>query len=231
MSVGQPTEQRILVVDDERQIRRLLTVSLGSGGYTVESVGTGTAALDRLLTERFDAVLLDLGLPDIEGVEVCRRLREWSAIPVIVISVRDDERDKVAALDAGADDYVSKPFGVGELLARIRANLRRVPGALEEPVIDVGPLTIDRARRVVTLRGADVRLTPTEYDLLRILAGYAGRVVTHRQLLREARGPAYEEDTPLLRVHMVGLRQKLGLAPHTPGYIATEPGIGYRMLT
>lgn len=226
-----PAEARVLVVDDEQQIRRLLTVSLASHGYAVESVARGEDALAALAAEPFDVVLLDLGLPDIDGVEVCRQVREWSHIPIIVISVREDERDKVAALDSGADDYVTKPFGIDELLARIRANMRRTSSIPEDPVITLGPLTVDLARRVVTTDGNSVRLTPTEYDLLRVLALHAGRVMTHRQLLREARGPAYESETPLLRVHMVALRQKLGVPAHSPGYIATEPGVGYRLLT
>lgn len=222
--------QRVLVVDDEPQIRRLLTVSLSARGYRVEAVAGGEEALDRMATDQFDIVLLDLGLPDIEGVEVCRRMREWTQTPVIIISVREDELDKVAALDSGADDYVTKPFSSEELLARMRANLRRIPSEIEPPLIEVGPLVIDLARRRVTSLSEPVHLTPTEYDLLRVLALHRGRVVTHRQILREVRGPAYEEDTPLLRVHMVGLRQKLSVAPQTPGYIATEPGIGYRLL-
>lgn len=220
---------RVLVVDDETQIRRLLTVSLRNHGYRVIAVENGHAALEKLATEPFDIVLLDLGLPDADGVELCREIREWSQIPIIVVSVREGEADKVAALDCGADDYVTKPFGIEELLARMRAGLRR-SSPPESPVISLGTLTIDLLGRRVHREGEAVHLTPTEYDLLRVLAGHAGRVVTHRQLLREARGPAYEEETPLLRVHMVGLRQKLGVAPQAPGYIATEPGVGYRML-
>jgi two-component system KDP operon response regulator KdpE len=221
---------RALVVDDEPQIRRLLTVSLSGHGYRVETAANGAEALDRLSVEPFDVVLLDLGLPDLDGIEVCRQIREWSKVPIIVISVREDEGDKVAALDVGADDYVTKPFGMEELLARMRANLRRAIPAAEEPVLVFGELTVDLARRQVSRNGEPIRLTPTEYDLLRVLAGHAGRVLTHRQLLREARGPAYEEDTPLLRVHMVGLRQKLGIGPNQPGHIATEPGVGYRLV-
>jgi two-component system KDP operon response regulator KdpE len=221
---------RALVVDDEPQIRRLLTVSLSGHGYRVETAANGAEALDRLSAEPFDVVLLDLGLPDLDGIEVCRQIREWSKVPIIVISVREDEGDKVAALDVGADDYVTKPFGMEELLARMRANLRRAIPAAEEPVLVFGELTVDLARRQVSRNGEPIRLTPTEYDLLRVLAGHAGRVLTHRQLLREARGPAYEEDTPLLRVHMVGLRQKLGIGPNQPGHIATEPGVGYRLV-
>jgi two-component system KDP operon response regulator KdpE len=222
--------ERVLVVDDEPQIRRLVAVSLRREGYTVSGVGTGGEALDLLATEAFDLLLLDLGLPDMDGVEVCRTLRTWSPVPIIVISVRERESDKVAALDAGADDYVTKPFGIDELLARMRASLRRVGPTNAEPVLTFGALAIDLARRTVTHQRTTIRLTPTEYDLLRVLASHAGRVLTHRQLLREARGPAYEADTPSLRVHMVGLRGKLGVAPGEAGSIMTEPGIGYRLL-
>ncbi len=221
----------VLVVDDETPIRRLLSVALGSRGYQVQTVAGGQEALDRLSTDAFDLVLLDLGLPDLDGADVCRRIREWSRVPIIVVTVRDDEREKVAALDSGADDYVTKPFGIDELLARIRANLRRSTTEAEEPVLTFGILTVDLGRRIVTRDGQPVHLTPTEYELLRVLAVHAGRVLTHRQLLREARGPAYEEETPLLRVHMVGLRQKLGMSAQQAGYIATEPGVGYRLLT
>jgi len=221
---------RVLVIDDEPQMRRLLTVALTSHGYWVESAATGEVGLDRLVADRFDLLLLDLGLPAMDGIEVCRHVREWSSIPIIVISVRDAEGSKVAALDLGADDYITKPFGIGELLARMRASLRRIPSGPDAPVITIGPLSVDLAKRRVISEGRDIRLTPTEYDLLRVLALHAGRVMTHRQLLREARGPTFEEETPLLRVHMVGLRQKLGIRATTPGYIATEPGVGYRLL-
>lgn len=221
---------RVLVIDDEPQIRRLLTVSLRGRGYRVESVAGAQEGLDRLTVERFDIVLLDLGLPDVDGLEVCRQVRAWSQIPIIVISVRDREHDKIAALDLGADDYVTKPFSIEELLARVRANLRRRVSGGEEPVLHLGSLTLDAARRRVLRDGEDVHLTPTEYDLLSVLARHAGRVLTHRQLLRDARGPAYEEERPLLRVHVTALRQKLALPPGSPGYIATEPGVGYRLL-
>lgn len=220
----------ILVVDDEPQIRRLLTVSLQSRGYAVETVGTGEEALNALAAGAFDILLLDLGLPDMDGLEVCRQVREWSDIPILVISVRESERDKVAALDLGADDYVTKPFGIDELLARMRASLRRVSPAQPSPVLHFGTLTIDLARRRVFRGEEDIRLTPTEYELLRVLSLNVGRVMTHRQLLREVRGPSYEEETPLLRVHMVALRQKLKSSANSSGYIATEPGVGYRML-
>jgi two-component system KDP operon response regulator KdpE len=221
---------RVLVIDDEPQIRRLLSVSLARQGYQVDAVATGVEGIEQLATERFDIVLLDLGLPDVDGLQVCQEIRQQHQIPVIVISVREDERDKISALDLGADDYVTKPFSMNELLARMRANLRRATPIPEDAVIALGPLRIDLGRRTVTRDGSPIHLTPTEYDLLRVLADHAGRVLTHRQLLREARGPSYEEDTPLLRVHMVGLRQKLNVPSGTPGYIATEPGIGYRLL-
>jgi two-component system, OmpR family, KDP operon response regulator KdpE len=220
---------RLLVVEDEPQMRRLLQVSLGRRGYDVHMAASGAEALDLLVSERFDGVLLDLGLPDMDGVEVCRTVRSWSTIPIIVVSARDDQQSKVAALDLGADDYVTKPFGIDELLARIRVCLRRQTPA-DGPVARFGDITLDLARRLVLREGESIHLTPTEYELFRVLARYAGRVVTHRQLLREARGAEYESDTPLLRVHMVGLRQKLSVSPALPGYIMTEPGIGYRLL-
>jgi two-component system, OmpR family, KDP operon response regulator KdpE len=218
------------VVDDEPQIRRLLTVSLSSRGFRVETVATGAQTIERLGSEAYDVILLDLGLPDMDGVQVCREIRQWLQIPIIVISVREGEADKVAALDVGADDYVTKPFGIDELLARIRANLRRAASPVDKPIVTLGSLTIDLARRSVVRDGRQIHLTPTEYDLLRVLAIHSGRVMTHRQLLRESRGPAFEDDTPLLRVHMVSLRQKLGTTPNTPGYIATEAGVGYRLV-
>jgi two-component system KDP operon response regulator KdpE len=230
MTSSAQRKPHVLVVDDEPQIRRLVSLALSSRDYTVDAVGTGEGALEHLATTPADIVLLDLGLPDMDGVLVCRHIREWSQVPIIVISVREDERDKVSALDAGADDFVTKPFGIDELLARVRANLRRSTSTPKDPVLSLGPLVLDFTRRRVTRDEHEIHLTPTEYDLLRVLAAHAGRVLTHRQLLREARGPAYEEETPLLRVHMVALRQKLGIAPGSPGYIGTEPGIGYRLL-
>lgn len=221
---------RVLVVDDEPQIRRLLSFALGKNGLAVEAVGTGEAAIARLRMAGVDLVLLDLGLPDMEGFEVCKTVREWSQVPIIVVSVREDEGDKVMALDLGADDFVTKPFSLEELLARVRANLRRGPNVPVETVISAGPLTLDLARRLVIREGVQLHLTPTEYNILRVLAVNRGRVVTHRQLLREVRGPAYETDRGLLRVHVAALRQKLSIAPRSPGYVATEPGVGYRLL-
>lgn len=222
---------RVLVVDDETQIRRLLTVSLTKHGFQVTTASTGDGALLGVSSGGVDLVLLDLGLPDMDGVQVCRDIREWSSLPIIVVTARENEADKVTALDAGADDYVSKPFGMEELLARIRANLRRAAPGPVDPVLHFGALTVDLQRRTVSTNGQDVHLTRTEFEMLRVLALHAGRVLTHRQLLREARGPEYEGDTPLLRVHMVALRRKLGIAPSTPGHIATEAGVGYRLLT
>jgi len=221
---------RVLVVDDEPQIRRLLSVSLSSRGYRVEGVATGSEGIERLARDPFDVLLLDLGLPDIDGLQVCQEVRRFSQVPIIVLSVRDDERDKIAALDLGADDYVTKPFSIEELLARIRASLRRVTPGSDDAVLTAGHLTVDPARRRVMHGDREIHLTPTEYDLLRVLVVHAGRVMTHRQLLRELRGPAYEEETPLLRVYMTALRQKLDVPAGTPGYIATEPGVGYRLL-
>lgn len=230
MTVGEAAGNRVLVVDDEPQIRRLLSVSLSQHGYHVEEVATGEEGMEKLTIGHFDILLLDLGLTDMDGLDVCRQVRQWSQIPIIVISVREEERDKVSALDLGADDYITKPFSTQELLARVRANLRRVAVGAEEPVLNVGPLTVDLPRRHVLVNTLEVHLTPTEYDLLRELVVHAGKVLTHRHLLRATRGPTYEEETSLLRVHMVGLRQKLKISANTPGYIATEPGVGYRLL-
>src|SRR5207302_2424114 len=191
---------------------------------------TKAEALTAISMRPPDAVVLDLVLPDGSGVDVSKEVRKWSQLPILVLSAVGDEREKVRALDAGADDYVTKPFGTDELLARMRASMRRVSPEPESPITVLGPLTVDLAGRTVSRDGERIHLTPTEYDLLRVLVTHAGRVVTHRQLLREARGPAYEEDTPLLRVHIVALRRKLGLDPGTHGYIANEPGIGYRLL-
>ena len=227
--MGKPAEH-ILVVDDEPQIRRLLRVALSAHGYATEEVGFGQEALNRVALSRPDLIILDLGLPDLDGVEVVRRLREWSKVPVIVLSVRGQEADKVAALDAGADDYVTKPFGMGELLARLRAALRRVGPSEETPVLTFGHLSIDRARRLVSVNGREVKLTPTEYALLKTLADEAGRVVTNRQLLRAVWGPGYETETHYLRVYIGQLRRKLETNPSRPEHILTEPGVGYRLV-
>lgn len=218
---------RILVVDDERAIRRFLTVSLGHQ-YQVLEVANGKDALLAVAREHPDLVLLDLGLPDLDGVEVTRRLREWTQVPIIVVSVREREDDKVAALDAGADDYLTKPFGMGELMARIRVAMRRVQPE-NEPAYQIDDLVVDLAARTVTLGGVPVTLTPTEYDLLRTLIQHAGKVLTHRQLLRTVWGAAYESETHLLRVNVSNLRSKIEPDPSRPHYILTEPGVGYRL--
>jgi two-component system KDP operon response regulator KdpE len=221
---------RVLIVDDEPQIRRFLRTSLSAHGYRVIEASCGREALTLTATERPELVLLDLGLPDTDGLEVIRRLREWSTVPVIVVSVRGQEGKKIEALDGGADDYVTKPFGMGELLARIRAAFRhRLQAEVEEPVFRSAGLTVDLVRRVVTVDGREVKLTPKEYDLLRLLVTHAGKVVTHQQLLREVWGPGSLYETHYLRVYIGQLRQKLEPDPAQPRYILTEPGVGYRL--
>jgi two-component system, OmpR family, KDP operon response regulator KdpE len=220
---------RILVVDDEQAIRRFLRVTLDAQGYQVYEAETGKEALEAVPASRPDAIILDLGLPDMEGHQVIRKLREWSAVPIIVLSVREHETEKIEALDAGADDYLTKPFAVGELMARLRAAVRRAAHAGNEPVYEVGELRVDLGRRQVTLGGQEVALTPTEYDLLRALAQHGGRVLTHHQLLRQVWGASYEPETHLLRVNISNLRRKLELDPSRPQYIITEPGVGYRL--
>jgi two-component system KDP operon response regulator KdpE len=219
---------RILVVDDERSIRRFLKVSLGNQ-YLVFEAANGEEALQAVVTEQPDLVILDLGLPDMDGAEVTRRLREWTQIPIIIVSVREREDDKIAALDAGADDYLTKPFGIGELMARIRVAVRRSAQPENEPVFQLGELTVDLARRLVTVRGELVTLTPTEYDILRTLIQYAGKVLTHRQLLRTVWGASYENETHLLRVNVSNLRAKIEADASRPQVILTEPGVGYRL--
>jgi two-component system KDP operon response regulator KdpE len=220
---------RVLVVDDEPAIRRFLRVSLAAHGYAIFEADCGEAAMVAAAADRPDLIILDLGLPDLEGAEVTRRLREWTRIPIIILSVRGQEADKIAALDAGADDYVVKPFGVGELLARMRVALRHATPAGDEPVFVVDELVIDRARREVKVAGREMQLTPTEYSLLCALAAHAGKVLTHRQLLRELWGPGYEQETHMLRVNISNLRRKLEPDPTRPHYIRTEPGVGYRL--
>jgi two-component system KDP operon response regulator KdpE len=222
--------RRILVVDDEAPIRRYLRVALGAQGYSIFEAANGQEALDSVPGNRPDLIILDLGLPDIDGVEVTRRLREWSQTPIIILSVREGESEKIAALDAGADDYLVKPFGTGELLARIRAALRRQADETEEPIIQVGSLRIDLSRRLVTVEGREISLTPTEYDLLRVLMRNAGKVITHRHLLRLVWGPVYENEMHLLRVNVSNLRRKLEPDPSCPSPIRTEPGVGYRLI-
>jgi len=221
---------RILVVDDEPQMGRLLKTGLSARGYEVAVAVDGRAALDMAANWRPDLILLDLGLPAIDGLEVCRQVRSWSQLPIIVLTVHDAEQDKVTALDLGADDYLTKPFGTDELLARIRVALRHATRTAEpeEPLLHFSDLIIDLAHRLVTVREQEVHLTPKEYELLRVLATNAGKVLTHRMLLRAVWGSGYEQDVPTLRVFVTQLRRKIEADPAHPIHITTEPGIGYR---
>jgi two-component system KDP operon response regulator KdpE len=219
-----------LIVDDEPQIRRFLRTSLTAQNYTVIEAGSAEDGLLRASNDHPDIIILDLGLPDRDGMDVIRELRSWSSTPIIVLSVRLREQDKIAALDAGADDYVTKPFGMGELMARIRTALRsQLQTGAEEPVFTAGALRVDLARRLVSVDGHEVRLTPTEYDLLRTLVLHAGKVLTHQQLLREIWGPSDVEQTHYLRVYIGQIRHKIEADPAQPQYILTEPGVGYRL--
>jgi two-component system, OmpR family, KDP operon response regulator KdpE len=222
---------RILVIDDEKQIRRMLKTALAGYGYNIEDASSGQEGLSKITIFHPDLIILDLGLPDLDGIEVIKRLREWSQTPIIVLSVREDEEDKIRALDAGADDYLTKPFSMGELLARLRVALRHMAKSEDEPVLVFGRLTIDLARRLVLLDGEEVKLTPTEYEILKYLAIQAGRVVTQRQLLRAVWGSNYQEHSQYLRVYVGQLRRKLEVDPSQPTYIITEPGVGYRLVT
>jgi len=223
------TGQRILVVDDEAPIRRYLRAALSAQGFSVYEAANGEEALTAVLTDRPDIIILDLGLPDLDGIEVTRRLREWSQTPIIILSVREAEQDKIAALDAGADDYLTKPFGTGELMARMRVVMRRQSSKPEEPILQVDELRMDLSRRLVSIRGEDISLTPTEHDILRLLMQNAGKVITHHHLLRQVWGNAYESEMHILRVNISNLRRKIELDPSRPHYILTEPGVGYRL--
>lgn len=220
----------VLVIDDELQIRRLLKTTLEAEHYRIREADTGQAGLVELAHQKPDAVLLDLGLPDMDGLEVLRRLREWSSVPVIVLSVRQGVEDKVAALDAGANDYLTKPFHGAELSARLRAIQRHAATKPTDSFFECGPLRIDYTARTVKSEGLEIHLTATEYALLRVLAQNAGKVVTHRQLLREVWGPQAEEQAQYLRVYMNHLRKKLGEQGDRPRLLRNEPGIGYRLL-
>jgi len=219
---------RVLVVDDERPIRRFLQASL-SGQYQVIEAANGEEALRLVVSDQPELIILDLGLPDIDGVDVTRRLREWTQIPIIIVSVREQEAEKIKALDAGADDYLTKPFGAAELMARIRVELRRAPQPESDPIFTDDDLSVDLARRIVSVDGMETFLTPTEYDILRTLIQHAGKVVTHRQLLRMVWGVAYEDETHLLRVNVSNLRRKIEKDPAKPRHVITEPGVGYRL--
>lgn len=219
----------VLVVDDEPAIRRFLRTSLSAHGYAVLDTASGREALSVVAAIRPDLVILDLGLPDLDGIAVTQRLRDWTQVPIIIVTVQEQEAAKIAALDAGADDYITKPFGMGELLARMRAALRRATVPSGEPEFSSGQLTVDLGRRLVTIADREVQLTPTEYELLRALVTQAGKVLTHRQLLRQVWGVAYETEMHLLRVNMSNLRHKLEPDAARPIYIVTEPGVGYRL--
>ncbi len=221
---------KVVVVDDEPQIRRLLKITLEGQHYVVHEAARGEEGLLLVAKVRPDLMILDLGLPDLDGVEVVRRLREWTQTPILILSVREGDQDKVGALDAGADDYLTKPFSTDELLARLRVALRHAQPAPDLPIFTSGALQVDLTRRLVTVHGEAVKLTPTEYALLRLMIQHAGRVLTHRQILKEVWGPAYIEETHYLRVYFAQLRQKLEANPALPQLLITEPGVGYRLV-
>lgn len=222
---------RILIIDDEPQIRKLLKVTLQAHNFEINESSSGEDGVYQASINHPDLIILDLGLPDISGMEVLHRIREWSRIPIIVLTVKEREEDKIVALDSGADDYVTKPFSMGELVARIRVALRHVAKSANEPILQFGKLVIDLAQRFVELDGNRVKLTPTEYDLLKILASNAGKVITQRQLLQQVwGGHHHESDSHYLRIYIGHLRKKLEEDPTRPKFIETEPGIGYRFL-
>jgi two-component system KDP operon response regulator KdpE len=230
MAESKPT---ILVIEDEPALQKFLRVTLSSQNYHVVEAGNGSDGLRLAVSDQPDLIVLDLGLPDMDGIEVTKRIREWSAIPIIVVSARGKEQDKVAALDVGADDYLTKPFGVGELMARVRVALRHLAAAKQssgDPVFEVGSLRIDLASREISIDGKIVHLTPNEFRLLAVLVKHAGKVLTHRQLLKEVWGPDSDEQTHYLRVYMNQLRQKLEKDPAQPKYLLTESGVGYRLV-
>ena len=222
-------DKRVLIVDDEPAIRKFLRVTLTAEEYDIIEAASGQEALTKAASEKPDIIVLDIGLPDINGIEVTGLLRKWTQLPIIILSVRGAESDKIAALDAGADDYLTKPFGVGELLARLRAALRRTAQTTSEPVFISGSLKIDLALRLITVSGFEVQLTPTEYELLRVLVTHAGKVLTHHFLLREVWGSEYGEEFHMLHVNISNLRRKIEPDPTRPQFIITEPGVGYRL--
>lgn len=224
-------DAKVLIVDDEASIRRFLRVTLVSQGYAVSEAASGAEALTQAAADKPDVVMLDLGLPDMDGIEVVRLFREWTQTPIIILSVRGAEKDKVAALDAGADDYLTKPFGTGELLARLRAAIRRADRLPASPVFSSGKLVVDLARRLVTVDGHEASLTPNEYDLLKVMVANAGKVLTHRHLLREVWGAEYGDELHMLHVNISNLRHKIEPDPSRPQLIVTEPGVGYRLRT
>lgn len=229
--MAEPTAgPQILIVDDELQIRRFLRISLEASGYQIHETDNGKDAILRTAQLRPDLVILDIGLPDMNGIEVLKRLREWTQTPVIILSVRDSDSDKVAALDAGADDYLTKPFSMEELMARIRTAQRHAQPQPQEAVFHTGGLQVDLTRRLVTVNDEPIKLTPTEYSLLRLLIQHAGKVLTHQQILRSVWGPEYIHETHYLRVYFAQLRQKIEVNPALPEIIVTEAGVGYRLV-
>lgn len=225
--------QTVLIVDDEQEIRCTLEMALRPRGYEVVLAESGEEALDSVMTRKPDIIILDLSLPGLNGLEVCRRVRAWSQVPIIILSVRNSEKDKVAALDLGADDYVTKPFGIGELLARMRAAFRHAAASHrpERVVFETEGMKVNFAQRQVLVRGSEVKLTPREFDLLYYLVNHADCIATHTQLLSSVWGEEYRDDKPLLRVHVANLRQKIEPSPARPTYILNEPGVGYRFCT
>ena len=221
---------RILIIDDETQIRRFLRVALTSHGYAVKDVGTGNEGLDEVSMFNPDLVILDLGLPDINGLEVVRQLREWTKVSIIILSVKEQENDKITALDYGANDYVTKPFGMGELLARIRAAMRHTVGVEDQPILQFDDLTLDLVRRRISRDNKEIKLTLTEYEIVKYLAINAGKVITHKALLQTVWGMAYEKEVQYLRVYIGQIRRKLEFDPSRPRHIITESGVGYRLL-
>jgi two-component system, OmpR family, KDP operon response regulator KdpE len=219
---------KVLVIDDEQAVRRFLRTSLSAHGYDVVETTSGEDGILASINSQPDIIILDLGLPDMDGITVTRRIREWSQTPIVILTVQDQDAVKIAALDAGADDYLTKPFSLGELMARMRVALRHQQPSVE-PIFETGSLHVDMAARVVEVDGKEIQLTPTEYDLLRVLVKFAGKVITHQQLLREIRGVGYQTETHLLRVHMSNLRAKIESDPTNPQYIITEAGVGYRL--
>ena len=221
---------RVLIVDDEAPIRRMLKISLDGHDFEIDEAVTGKGAIQRAAIFKPDIVLLDLGLPDVDGKDVIKRIRDWSTVPIIILTARDQEAEKIEALDAGADDYVTKPFSMGELLARMRVAIRRSVHTDNSPIIICGDLTIDVSHRRVTRAEEEVKLTPTEYELLKTLATHMGKVLTHKQLLKIVWGNVYQNDTQYLRVYINQLRRKVEENPTQPRYIITESGVGYRMM-
>ena len=222
--------QRILIIDDDTQIRRFLRVALTSHGYVVKDAMTGREGLEAVAMFSPDLVILDLGLPDLDGLDVLRQLREWTKVPIIILSVKEQESVKITALDVGADDYVTKPFGMGELLARVRAAMRHTVGVEEQPIMQFEDVTVDLLHRRVTRDNHEIKLTLTEYEIVKNLAINAGKVVTHSYLLRTVWGPSYEKEVQYLRVYIGQIRRKLESDPSRPRHIITEPGVGYRFL-